>query len=63
MALDAYIRAVGTFVSRYRIDSLELYMYTHMLFANVLYRRVPRLCGLLLNPSLQHRIGGLEICN
>ena len=40
-----YIRAVGTFVSRYRIDSLELelelYMYTYMLY-------------------LQHRIGGLE---
>ena len=24
MALDASIRAVGTFVSRYRIDSLEI---------------------------------------
>ena len=35
------IRAVGTFVSRYRIDSLELelelelYMYTYMLFASI----------------------------
>ena len=37
-----YIRAVGTFVRHYRIDSLELelelelYMYTYMLFASIL---------------------------
>ena len=42
----AYIRAVGTFVSRYRIDSLELEL------ENIDGNK-------LNNNALQHRIGGL----
>ena len=59
-----YIRAVGTFVSRYRIDSLEK-IHLYIFIVGILQHRIGGLEKLSVNTpasaNVQHRIGGLEI--